>query len=62
MLVSVYLSLSLADSHALQSLSLRQNFVPTIQGLEGLTQLEQLELRDNSLEKIEGLETLTQLK
>jgi len=46
----------------LRILSLRQNLIEKIEGLENLILLEELELYDNRLKKIENIEQLVNLR
>lgn len=46
----------------LRILTLRNNLIRKIEGLELCTQLEELELYDNKIVKIEGLSTLKKLQ
>ena len=45
-----------------QTLSLRQNLIKTIENLETLVMLKELDLYDNQIRKLENLQTLKELE
>ncbi len=49
-------------NNILKFLSLRNNLIKTIEGLENCINLEELELYDNKIVKIENLENLKKLR